>query len=447
MPETNRWGTRIVLGSQPRLRRACWAGVSALVLAAAIVTASGSAWGQEGREGDEDLRIVRQALIGGLRNQVGTLPIPTGGAFTYDFDPTVGVFTRTTETLGPIFADRAETIGRGKFTLTANFTYHSYDELDGVPLQTGGLQSISQVFNDQRTAVRVGLNTVKENVQAEVYTLSGTYGLTDRIDVGLTVPIVRVRVTEVTTRIGFRDCFADFSFCTRFFPQNLQRLPSSEESSGLGDLDLRVKYNFLSQGAMMGGRWGLAASLNVKAPTGDSGDRTTSERARLIRTPRDLVVESRYELGSPPTGTGIFRVKPQLIASGSWFGIEPHINVGAELGETAGVSNDVIYAVGVDVAASAAITVAAGVVGRYSLDVQRRRAAAGRGQADLDAVIANRGVEPPGEKADPHQVTGSVGVKLNLAGTFIVVLNVLFPLNDASLRDNLTPTIGVEWTF
>src|SRR5262245_55171883 len=53
--------------------------------------------------GGDTLTAVRQAIFGGLRNQVGTLPIPSGGAFTYDFDPALGIFTRTTDTLGPIF--------------------------------------------------------------------------------------------------------------------------------------------------------------------------------------------------------------------------------------------------------------------------------------------------------------------------------------------------------
>ncbi len=436
--------TSRVIARRPWHRTLC---LTATALAALIMLPA-LAHAQE----NEDLRIVRQALFGGLRNQVGTLPIPTGGAFTYDFDPALGVFTRTTDTLGPIFADRADTIGRGRLAISTSFTYHSYDELDGVSLDSGRLQSVTQVSAPGRLT-RVSLYSITEDVKAEVYTFSATYGVTNSLDVGITIPIVRVKLTETNTRLGFRDCPPSFrggaAACTTFFAQFLPTLPNSEESSGLGDIDLRAKYHFLTIGNLMGGRLGLAASLNVKAPTGDGGDQTTFERARLIRPKSDLVVESRFETGRPPRGTGTFRVKPQLIASGSWFGFEPHANVGAELGETEGVTNDIIYAVGAAYAATPAVTFVFDVVGRYSLDVKRRRAEGFLGPAGLDQRINDlaAGRSTQTGKADPHTVTASIGLKVNPVGTLIMFLNFLVPLNDANLRDDVTPTAGLEWTF
>ena len=38
-------------------------------------------------------------------------------------------------------------------------------------------------------------------------------------------------------------------------------------------------------------------------------------------------------------------------------------------------------------------------------------------------------------------------MKANLFDTVVVVLNVLFPANGGNLRDDLTPTVGLEWTF
>ncbi len=397
--------------------------------------------------GLEELRTVREAVFGGLRNQIGTLPIPSGGAFTYDFDPATGVFTRTTDTLGPIFADRAETIGRGKFTLTVNATYHSYDELDGVDLSNGDLQTITQVVN--QFGSRVALRSIREQVTAEVYTVGATYGVTDTIDVSLTLPIVRVRLTENVARLGFRDCDVNFVNCGPFRPDSppLFSMPSSNESTGIGDLDVRGKWHFLSLRDVLGGRAGLAASLNVKMPTGDSG---TFRSGQAILGPNQLVTETRFAQSDPPRGTGVFRFKPQLIASGSWYRFEPHANVGFELGETTGVTNDFIYAVGVDAALHPAVTLAFDVLGRYSLDVKRRKAQGVLGQAGLDQRIADlaagRTPAPP-ETADPHIVNGSIGLKINLFDTVVAIVNVLFPLNGGNLRDDLTPTAGLEWTF
>ena len=48
------------------------------------------------------------ALVG----QLVTIPLPSpASGFTYEFDPSLGVFQRTTQSFGPILAQRAETVG------------------------------------------------------------------------------------------------------------------------------------------------------------------------------------------------------------------------------------------------------------------------------------------------------------------------------------------------
>ena len=62
-----------------------------------------------------------------------SLPSPASG-YTYAFDPTLGVFQRTTQSFGPILSDRAETIGKGKFTFGFNFQHFTFDTIEGVDL-------------------------------------------------------------------------------------------------------------------------------------------------------------------------------------------------------------------------------------------------------------------------------------------------------------------------
>ena len=48
------------------------------------------------------------ALVG----QLVSVPLPSpAGGFTYQFDTSLGVFQRTTQSFGPILADRADTVG------------------------------------------------------------------------------------------------------------------------------------------------------------------------------------------------------------------------------------------------------------------------------------------------------------------------------------------------
>ena len=44
-------------------------------------------------------------------------------------------------------------------------------------------------------------------------------------------------------------------------------------------------------------------------------------------------------------------------------------------------------------------------------------------------------------------VNGAAGLKINLFGRLLLDANVLFKLNDAGLRDKVTPLIGIEYAF
>ena len=62
------------------------------------------------------------ALNTAIATQLTLLPLasPASG-FTYQFDGSTGVYTRSAETFGPVLTERAETIGRRKFYFGANF--------------------------------------------------------------------------------------------------------------------------------------------------------------------------------------------------------------------------------------------------------------------------------------------------------------------------------------
>ena len=50
-----------------------------------------------------------------LATQLLTVPFPSpASGYTYEFDESLGVFTRSTQSFGPILTERAETIGKGK---------------------------------------------------------------------------------------------------------------------------------------------------------------------------------------------------------------------------------------------------------------------------------------------------------------------------------------------
>src|SRR5262245_7482864 len=53
-----------------------------------------------------------------LTSQIVSLPLPPpASGFTYQFDPALGVFQRTTTSFGPILSERAETIGARRVSI------------------------------------------------------------------------------------------------------------------------------------------------------------------------------------------------------------------------------------------------------------------------------------------------------------------------------------------
>jgi len=84
-------------------------------------------------------------LINQVSQQIGlqTSLSPVGsssGGFTYAFDSSLGTFSRTTNTFGPAFAERALTAGKNKFSFGINYLHSSYSSLDGLDLQSGDIK-------------------------------------------------------------------------------------------------------------------------------------------------------------------------------------------------------------------------------------------------------------------------------------------------------------------
>ena len=61
-----------------------------------------------------------------------SLPVTSASAgFTYRYNAQAEVFERTSDTLGPIFLERPDTLGRNKFNINVSYQYVDLDEFDG----------------------------------------------------------------------------------------------------------------------------------------------------------------------------------------------------------------------------------------------------------------------------------------------------------------------------
>lgn len=362
-----------------------------------------------------------------LVSQLVSVPLPSpGGGFTFEFDPSLGVFQRTTQSFGPILAERAETIGARRVSVGYALQRFTFDSVEGI-----SLSQVPAVFthdNAQLLGGREDVVTTINSITADVNqsTLFVTMGVSDHVDLSLAVPVVATELRVVSAariqRLGTTNPL------THFYRQSdgevgTDRLFTAVGSaSGLGDLMIRMKASAFTRE-----KSGLAFGVDVRLPTGDEMNL----------------------LGSGTTG-----IQPFAIWSGTFKTVSPHVNAGYRwngssvlagnpaTGQSGDFPDQVSYSVGADVAVNPRLTVAFDVLGRYVIDAERLRSEtfhALDGHSTFPNIVFARD--------SYNAVSGSIGLKGNLFGRFLMDVNVLFALDNNGLRDKVTPLIGLEYSF
>ena len=129
-------------------------------------------------------------LVGSIVNQLTSIPIPSpASGFLYSFDSSLGVYTRSGQSFGPIFAERAETIGKNKFLAGVSYQHFNFDRLDGL-----SIKKIPALFQHQpATNIEFQKDVITtENafdIQVGQTVAYFTYGLSDRLDVSVALPM------------------------------------------------------------------------------------------------------------------------------------------------------------------------------------------------------------------------------------------------------------------
>jgi len=72
-----------------------------------------------------------------VASQIALLPFVTPSAgLTFTFDKSLGVFTISQDSFGPMFSERASTIGRNRLSLGFSYQYLNFNSLDGIDLHS-----------------------------------------------------------------------------------------------------------------------------------------------------------------------------------------------------------------------------------------------------------------------------------------------------------------------
>ena len=372
-----------------------------------------------------------------IASQLSSFPLASSsGGFVYQFDPALGVLTRVTESFGPIYAERADTIGRGRFNLGVNYSHFTFDKINELQLREGDLRLVfthEDTNHDQTNTnlffegdvITAALSLkIKTDIAAFVF----DYGLLDNLDVGFAIPIVSVDMEAQTDAAIERLATGTTAPGIHRFQngQSTETFSESGNASGLGDVVLRTKWRFLSDP-----KAGMALALDARLPTGDE---------------LDLL------------GTGATQLKAFVVGSGHFGWFNPHFNAGytwsLEGSDDIEIADEINYTAGFDISVGPRFTFVFDAIGRTFLDTPDIRVEDTLFQANTTTNPA----DPPNivsavlprlvtETGNVNQILGSVGVKINPFGNFLLTLNGLFPMNSEGLQDGFTPLIGIDYSF
>jgi len=405
-------------------------------------------------------------LNSALATQSVLLPLasPSSG-LTFAWDSAAKVFLPTTDSLGPVLAERAETIGKHRFFLGFSYRYFKFDSIDGLSLKNDMPSVFTHIddsidvpgrtcsINPPDTTSNEGpcgfvRDVIKTNSRFDLkiheFTTFAAYGITDRIDVSVAIPIKEVRMgvssnaTIVNNSLSFDHLFPTPNCAS---PCLTSSFAAAQTASGIGDITLRAKGT-----AWKGEKSAVALGVDVRVPTGD--------QLNFL-------------------GAGAAGVRPFFVFSHR-SRVSPHLLVGYEVNGSSVVAGNVLtgdkqrlpsaltYAGGADIWLTKWLTAAFDLTGQEVFQAQRLTIATFHelGACNspeclpADPNDPNSGFKTPNQDPNLTKMTGSynltnasVGAKIRPVAGLVITINAEIKINDGGLRSRFTPLIGAAYTF
>jgi hypothetical protein len=363
------------------------------------------------------------ALESALINEIGGFPIgSSSGGFTYFFDPSTGVAERSSPSFGPAFAERPLTSGRGQFNMGFTYLRRTFNEIEGVGLGSGQVIFGTVLYPPFAPTYNTDVMQTKYTIKAtnDTFTLFANYGMMDRLDLSLAIPMQRVTLEGRVDNSLLR------------FPGITSTASSIGEASGIGDVAVRAKANILSSSIAS-----VAAGVDLRLPTGDE---------------QNLL------------GTGNVRTKIYAAMGARAGQIFPHVNIGYTFkSEPEGASyvfgSEFSYTAGAEVAINPRVTIVGDLMGRSLSDEGRLKK-----EKETVQVLTFPASFIPGTttfRTQPQEfeefkleegarlttMMATLGAKFSPFSTFVVSAHLMFPMSKAGLTAKVTPVIGADYTF
>jgi hypothetical protein len=389
--------------------------------------------------------------------QLSTVPIgSSSGGFTYTFDPAVGTFRRASRSFGPIFAERALTVGRGRFNAGVNFQHLGYSSFENRQLDDGSIQfylrhgecctaggppepptfGIITQPNGTRLSPFFEGDLVRTSVSLEAASNAtvffGNYGVNDRLDVGLAIPLVSVKLDATLNAELLRLSTGSLpihSFDAANANATQRTFAASGSATGLGDMVVRAKYRLAGDAA-----GALAAAVDVRLPTGDENNLLgagAQAKVFMIASSGNDRWGQHANLGYTFAGGELDTIGTLAVTSSSY-------------------PDEFNYAGGVEFVAESRVTLVGDIVGRVLRDTGRLRPemksfqfVQGEGLPVMTAQFE----EFAAASGSIHLAFGTAGIRYNPFSSVLLNANVILPLTKAGLRSRVGLVVGLDYGF
>lgn len=368
-----------------------------------------------------ELIAGNSSLIGFLSTAIGSAAASTplgatGSGVTYRF--VGGLPVKVTESSGPILAERAQTLGKGRFSLGASLTTANFKRLRGVPID-------DLVFNFAHQDVGApGLGDpplesdileirLQTNLNLWVATLFATVGVTDGLDFSVAVPVVHTSFQGRSQAqvFPFGATAVHFFTGTSAAPGLRATAATFGSATGIGDVTVRLKANFRPDEA-----FAVALLGDVRLPTGNE---------------EDLL------------GAGSTAARGIGIVSARFGDFRPHLNLGVGL-RGAGQADVLAATAGFEQPLSTWATLLVDLLGEWEMGDPGPRLP-GPTVYQFPFVRTVQPTNIPDIK--DNRVAGALGFKFRMTRGPTFVANTLVPLSRGGLQPTITWTTGIEFNF
>lgn len=371
-----------------------------------------------------------------IASNVASFPL-TSTIAGISLDLSSGVPELYTESLGPIFAETAETVGKGKVSIGFNASYYDLAEFRGLATEDFRFTLTSEDLNQNGTLGDLVLETETMDVfpdlhlDASTFVFYATVGVLHTLDIGVAVPFITLQlegnaraVINSTTLFNGAEAINIFNE-DGINPVLTNTQAYAESTAGLGDVAVRVKYVFSRAQDV-----DVAAFVEVRLPTGD---------------------EKNF------LGTGKTNARFSGILSSKKGAFAPHLNLGYEYRGADFDSDEIEFNIGFSHQFSDAVTFLFEILGEIdlqedeltaplleteTLDVEVPVPSGPPARARLDVALSNL----PDQSRD-NVFNMSIGGRFAPSNRFTLLANILVPLQDGGLRSRVAPTLGLALNF